>query len=147
MELALAALPGVITSCLLVWVLSTVLSRQSVERKAHRDDIARLVTANRDEVAGLTASYSADLAATHATHREQLDSLVDKHRREVADLCQRIQAPQIAVAEHAGQNTTDLPSVDIADDKALQAIAERERNLDRMWGELHSRAEELAAEN
>lgn len=152
MDLALAALPGVITTCLLVWALKVVLDRQNDERKAHRTEVAaaaralgEMAQAQRAELASLAASYSADLAAVHATHREQTQALIEIHRREVATLCQRIQAPQVAVAQHMPQ---DLPSdphqPDIEDDLAL--LNDRKRELDRLEAELQIRAEELATE-
>lgn len=128
MELALAALPGVITSCLLAWLLVRLLDKQNDERTAHRAEVAALGTA-----------YAADVSAIHATHSEQLGALLDAHRQEVANLCQRLQAPEIAVAEHLGQQAPpDPPPVDLEDDLAL--ISEREKALREF-------AEELAAEH
>lgn len=97
MELALAALPGVITSCLLAWVLSLVLERQNEERQAHRIEVDRLATVHADQVAGLL---------------------------------QRIQAPQVAVSEHAATHFPPDPiHPDLDDDDALMEIRKRERQL------------------
>lgn len=60
---------------------------------------------------------------------------LDAHRAEVAGLCQRIQAPQLAVTQHAAQDAVDLPAVNPHDDadywaaqeQALERIAELER--------------------
>lgn len=60
---------------------------------------------------------------------------LDAHREEVAGLCQRIQAPQVAVAQHAAIGVVDPPAVNPHDDEdywaardeALQRIAELER--------------------
>lgn len=124
MYLLLAALPGVITSCLLGYVLYAVLARQAEERQAHRIEVDAL---------------------THA-HADQLASLTEAHRREVANLCQRIQAPQIAVAEHVGQTTHDPAQVDLENDAVLAQIAKREEELRMLELHVTERAEELAAE-
>lgn len=63
MELALAALPGVVTSCLLAWLLLKVLERQSEERQAHRIEIDGLNTGHRKEVADLLQRIQAPMAA------------------------------------------------------------------------------------
>lgn len=123
MELLLAALPGVVTTCLLVWVLAKVLERQNEERQSHRIEVDAL----------------------NSAHAEQLAKLIDGQRREVANLCQRLQAPQIAVAEHVGQNTIADPiQPDLNDDLAL--LRERERELEQMSRDLELRAEDLAVE-
>lgn len=131
--LALAACLGwVATTCLLVWVLYRFAEGQREERQSHRIEI----DACRQELT--------ELAKAHA---EQLERIGEAHRKEVANLLQRIQAPQIAVAEHVGQNTTaDPPQPDLDDDEALYEIRKRERELDSLAEMLQGRAEELAAE-
>lgn len=115
MELLLA-LPGVITSCLLAWLLLKLLERQGEERAQHRI-----------EVDSLTRS-----------HAEQSQRENEAHRKEVADLCQRLQAPQQAVVTHASlQGPSDPPPLDLEND--LEMIAARERALEEF-------AETLAAE-
>lgn len=134
MELALAALPGVITSCLLVYVLLKALERQNEERKAHRSEVAsaaralgEMAQAQRAELVALAATHTADLAAIHSTHREQIETLL-----------QRIQAPEVAVANHAAERfPADPPQYDLDDDLALMNDAERR---------MRELAEELAAE-
>lgn len=136
MELALAALPGVVISCLFIWLLVRVFDKQNDERAAHRIEVDRVTTANGQQTAALVA-----------THGEQIAKLTDAHRREVANLCQRLQAPQIAVAEHVGQTTIHDPAqVDIENDDLLSQIAQRELDLRLMEQSLTERAEELAAE-
>lgn len=132
MELLLASLPGVITTCLLVWVL------------AKREDSART---ERDGLRAELATSRDDLTTLAKSHAEQLERLSEAHRKEVGDLCQRIQAPEIAVAEHLGQNTArDPASIDLENDEILAEIARRENDLRLMEQTFHERAEELAAE-
>lgn len=143
MDLVLAALPGVITSCLLGFVLAKLLDRHADERQAHRDEVAAAARALLEQV----QMHRIEVDSLTRQHAEQTQKLLEAHRREVANLCQRLQAPDVAVAEHVGQNTTfDPPSVDLADDQALIEIAARERNLKALSSELFQRAEELAAE-
>lgn len=128
MELAFAALPGVITTCLLVWVLLRVLARQDDERKAHRTEVAHaaralaeMAQAQRAELVALAATHTADLAATYATHREQIERLL-----------QRIQAPEVAVSNHVAERFPDPPQPDLDDDEALLELRERERELQEL---------------
>lgn len=124
MEL-LFALPGVITTCLLVFVLLKVLERQNEERQGHRIEVDQLVSAQR----------------------EQIERLIGVHRKEVANLCQRIQAPQVAVAQHIPSDLPqDPPQVDLDDDATLREIRKREGDLNLLAQELQNRAEQLAAE-
>src|SRR4051812_7290884 len=107
MEL-LFALPGILTTCLLVFVLLKVLERQNEERVAHRIEIDQLVSAQR----------------------EQIERLIGVHRKEVANLCQRIQAPQVAVAQHIPSALPQAPpQVDLDDDATLREIRKREGDL------------------
>lgn len=124
MELLLA-LPGVITSCLLAYVLKLATDKHAEERAQHRIEVDHLTTQNSEQIARLN----------------------DAHSRQVANLCQRLQAPQIAVAEHVGQSTVHDPSqTDIENDELLAKIAQRELDLRLMEQQLTERAEELAAE-
>lgn len=109
MELALAAFPGVITTCLLVWLLLEILKRQHEERASHRIEISALSESHREEVAALNQARV----------------------EEVANLCQRIQAPEVAVAAHAAEGALpDPPAVDLEDDDALiRASQERMDNF------------------
>lgn len=105
MALAFAALPGVITSCLLAWVLSQVLGRQSEERQAHRIEID---------------GCRQDMAELVRSHREEMAAFNQARLEEVANLLQRIQAPEAAVAQHAGQNAQEDPErLDLEDDLAV----------------------------
>jgi hypothetical protein len=109
----------------------------STRDKAHRAEVEE----SRTEVRVIQA----DLSALVRSHAEQLERLDKAHRQEVATLCQRIQAPQVAVGEHMGQFAPpDPPSLDLDDD--LGMIEERERRLDAFAQQLEDRAEELAAE-
>jgi hypothetical protein len=153
--IALAACLGwVVTTCLFVWVLKLILTRQDEERRAHRTEVAHaaralgeMSQAHRLELAGIAASHSADMAAVHATHGERIEKLIEGHRQEVANLCQRLQAPQVAVAEHVGQNTLqDPPQVDLENSAMLSEIQRRENDLQMLANSLTERAEGLAAE-
>jgi hypothetical protein len=102
----------------------------STRDKAHRAEVEE----SRTEVRVIQA----DLSALARSHAEQLERLDKAHRQEVATLCQRIQAPQIAVGEHMGQFAPpDPPNLDLEDDLAL--LSERKRQMQEF-------AEELAAE-
>lgn len=127
MELALAALPGVITSCLLVWVLLQVMKTHSDERTAHRTEVTAAARAYDERTAGLVSSF-----------REEISALNQARIEEVANLLQRIQAPEAAVAQHAGRNAgPDDPPLDLEDDMAM--LEERERMLDNFRSELEGR--------
>ena len=129
MEFVLAALPGVVTSCLLAYVLRFTLDRHSEERQAHRIEIDQRAEAHSSQVSALLA-----------LHTEQMAKSSEAHRREIADLCQRIQAPQVAVQEHAGRYAGPDPlQPDLDDDEVLAEIKRREEDMFRL-------AEELAAE-
>jgi uncharacterized protein len=125
MQLALIALPGVITSCLLAWVLSQVLSRQNEERQAHRIE----VDGCRQDMAELVRS-----------HREEMAAFNQARLEEVANLLQRIQAPEAAVAQHAGQNAQEDPErLDLEDDLAV--VENYEQTLKQALTEMVGRSQ------
>jgi hypothetical protein len=125
MELALAALPGVITSCLLAWVLSQVLARQNEERQAHRIEIDGC----RQDTAELVRS-----------HREEMAAFNQARLEEVANLLQRIQAPEAAVAQHAGNNAQEDPErLDLEDDLAV--VENYEHSLKQALAEMVGRSQ------
>jgi hypothetical protein len=120
MELALAALPGVITSCLLAYVLKLVLDRHAEERQAHRIEID---------------VQRQDNASVAKSHREEIAALNQARIEEVANLLQRIQAPEVAVAEHATRDAfVDPPPVDLEDDG--QIVANAQQRLEAFAAEL-----------
>jgi hypothetical protein len=146
MELLLA-LPGVITTCLLAWILLEAQERHANERRAeheaHRTEIAHAARALLEEV----GRHRIEVDLLSQAHREQLQNLIDTHRREVATLCQRIQAPQVAVAQHMPQDLPpDPPQIDLEDDAAMIEFRRREQSLDALARDLEDRAERLAAE-
>lgn len=63
MELVLAALPGVITSCLLGFVLFRLLDRQNEERQAHRIEVDALTRAHAEQITELCQRIQAPVAA------------------------------------------------------------------------------------
>lgn len=122
----------VLTTCLFGWLL------------AKREESARI---ERDGLRGELSNARADLTTLAKDHSDQLERISEAHRKEVGNLCQRIQAPEIAVAEHVGQNTLRDPvSVDIENDEVLAEIQRRENDLRLLEQSIHERAEELAAE-
>lgn len=125
-----------VTTCVLIVVFLRAL-REKDERQVQE------VALHRVEIEGFLTRQEALLAA----HREEIAALVRSQRAEVADLCQRIQAPQIAVAAHTAQNASPDPfQPHLDDDDALLEIRRREQELDSMAATLTLRAEELAAE-
>lgn len=124
MALALAACLGwVVTTCLFAYLLLKVLDRQSEERAAHRIE----VDVQRQENAEAAKS-----------HREEIAALNQARIEEVANLLQRIQAPEQATAEHAGRNaTSDPPPLDYEDDEAL--LAEAQDRMDAFGRDLEAR--------
>lgn len=93
----------VATTCLFVYLLLKLTERQAEERVAHRIE----VDAQRQENAEVAKS----------------------HREEIANLLQRIQAPEVAVANHVAATFQDPPQPDLDDDEALLELREREREL------------------
>lgn len=124
MELAIAACLGwVITTCLFAYLLLKLVERQHEERAAHRIE----VDAQRQ-----------DTTAQAQSHREEIAALNQARIEEVANLLQRIQAPQYATAEHAGRNATpDPPPLDYEDDAAL--IAQAQERMDEFSADLEAR--------
>lgn len=81
-------------------------------QRRHDERVDRLIAAHADQIAKLTASRDPDL--------EQLVSLVDR-------LCQRVQAPAQAVAEHAistGPQWTPPQPIQPDDDAAFHETKE-----------------------
>lgn len=132
METTLAACLGwVVTTCLLVRLLVARERAADTEREELRTDVRTAQT---------------EIASLARAHAEQLERLTEAHRKEVGNLCQRIQAPEIAVAEHLGQTARDPAQVDLENDQALAEIAKREADMRLLEEQLTHRAEELAAE-
>lgn len=109
--------------CLIV--VAFLVDRDRRDKRAHEQ-----LLAHRLETAGLTDRLGKQAAA----HRADMARLFDDHRAEVAQLCQRIQAPEHAIVEHAQQNAPDdrvwpLTDQEAAEerDKVAAAVAEIER--------------------
>lgn len=115
-----ACLGWAVTTCLFGYLLLRVLDRQSEERQAHRIE----VDVQRQENAQAAKS-----------HREEIAALNQARIEEVANLLQRIQAPEQATAEHAGRGATpDPPPLDYEDDEAL--LAEAQERMDAFAADL-----------
>lgn len=112
----------VATTCLFAYLLLKVLERQNEERAAHRIE----VDVQRQENAQASRS-----------HREEIAALNQARIEEVANLLQRIQAPEYATAEHAGRNATpDPPPLDYEDDVGL--LAEAQARMDEFASDLEA---------
>jgi hypothetical protein len=74
-----------------------------------------------------------EIALLHVTHREQTAKLFDAYREDVAQLCQRIQAPELAVVEHQQGRVREPDSHPLTDEQiaeqqeAAELIARMER--------------------
>ena len=102
MHLVIAALPGVITTCLLVWVLKTVLDRQAEERQAHRAEVDRIASTHSEQVDRLLQRIQAPEVAVServATHfpedPPQIDleddlALIEQRERDLDRLAQEL---------------------------------------------------------
>lgn len=86
------------------------------------------------------------LHETGIAHTSQLERLAEAHRKEVADLCQRIQAPTLATGAHASQGHVDPAGYDLEDDEILKEINDREQALRQLERDIQARAEEMAVE-
>jgi uncharacterized membrane protein YhiD involved in acid resistance len=100
---ALVATSTIVFVVLFLRALREKDERQDAERKAHREEVSHL----------------------HESHRQEIAQLNQARIEEVASLCQRIQAPEVAVVDHAAQNAQpDPPPLDLEDDAAVIANAE-----------------------
>jgi hypothetical protein len=72
-----------------------------------------------------------EISLLHVAHREQLDRLLSAHREDVQALCQRIQAPEIAVLEHQQANATEPDSMPLTDEQ-LAAQQEQAAFIQRL---------------
>lgn len=81
-------------------------------------------------------AHRKEIAAIHLSHRQEVAALNQARMEETADLLQRIQAPEQAVATHAGADALpDPPPVNLADDEEmLQVHEERLQQLGVMPG-------------
>jgi hypothetical protein len=72
----------------------------------------------------------------HLSHREEIAALNQARMQETADLLQRIQAPDQAVATHAGDTARpDPPPLNLDDDdQMLEAYRERLESLGVIGG-------------
>ena len=126
---ATAACLGWVATACLIWVLAKA-------ERAEREELRVEIRMAQTEITSLVRA-----------HAEQLERITEAHRKEVATLCQRIQAPQVAVAQHLPADLPPDPSQPhLDDDDALYELHKRERELDDFAASLQSRAEELAAE-
>ena len=108
-----ACLGWVATACLFIWLLFKRDSSAAAEREVLRTEIR----VAQSEITSLVRG-----------HAEQLERITESHRKEVADLCQRIQAPETAVMTHIAANVPpDPPPLDLENDLAL--IEQRDREL------------------
>ena len=74
---------------------------------------------------GLAAYVIRGWRQDHLSHREEIAALNQARMVETADLLQRIQAPEAAVAAHAGgTGLPDPPPVNLDDDQQMLAVYE-----------------------
>lgn len=92
-------------------------------------------------ITDLEASYRLERAATDAAHRGQVAELVaviaterDARREEVADLCQRLQAPELAIVRHDVERATDEPAgaAPLADEDFFREHQETAEHIARL---------------
>jgi predicted PhzF superfamily epimerase YddE/YHI9 len=80
-----------------------------------------------------------ELGMTHLAHREQVAKMVAEHRAEVQTLCQRIQAPEIAVMQHqietAGPPEVTMPLTDAESAERMDPIRAAVEEIERMENE------------
>lgn len=95
-------------------------SREALERADLLDRIAQAERSQRDV-----------LAALHLSHRQEIAALNRARVEETANLLQRIQAPDAAVAQHAaGAAGPDPPPVNLeSDDELFELYEQRVRSL------------------
>lgn len=108
--------PYLLAGLILVSVVYPVLTAN--QNRRHLGMITVLIGEHMKE----TAAQRAEIGLLHIAHRE-----------DVAQLCQRIQAPDLAVLEHQQQNVPDQPSMPLTDEQIAEqqelasVIAQMER--------------------
>jgi signal transduction histidine kinase len=95
----------------------------------------RRAEASRQSHAEELKEARTELALLHVAHAQQMHKLFEAHREDVANLCQRIQAPEAAVIEHQQHNVPDLPSMpltdeQIAEQQELASVIERMERIE-----------------
>jgi hypothetical protein len=61
-----------------------------------------------------------EVSLLHVAHREELVRLFTAHREDVAGLCQRIQAPELAVVEHQQGRVKEPDSYPLTDEQIAE---------------------------
>lgn len=102
-------------------------SRAAVEHDAYRADAARWA----DALVHAHAEHTKALERVQDAHRTELLRVFADHRAEVQALCQRLQAPELAVIAHEQEKAGPDETMPLTDDEIAE-LQDRELAMERI---------------
>jgi hypothetical protein len=101
--------------------------RNMAQAETDRLERAAVLDAHRADVTALREQAEREAVA----HREELVRVFTDHRAEVQALCQRLQAPELAVIAHQQEASTPDEEMPLTDDQVAE-LQDRELALERI---------------
>lgn len=108
-----------------LWLLRGKDERTTDTLETERQAAFALMSQERETHHAETQALLNVMREAEATHRAELVALFTDHRAEVQILCQRIQAPEIAVVAHQQDQAGDENPYPLTDEETAQAQQEQ----------------------